>query len=86
MKLFREKKIYLNNKMDEIKLEIPKTDLEKRTFIHNYSKDFEIKINMDLHKNTKEKIDEKEKLEENITQKNKVNNISIEDLDKHSQR
>ena len=75
--------------MNEIKVEIPKTDFEKRTFIHNYSKDLEVKLDINTPKETNEKIDEKKNVNENIHKTNKTNkieNISTENSDKHSQR
>jgi len=71
--------------MNELKVENPKTEFEKRTFIHNYSKDFEVKLDINTPKETNEKIDEKKNVIENINQKNKIEDTSIENSDKHSQ-
>tara|TARA_B110000483_G_scaffold243632_1_gene334669 strand:+ start:590 stop:811 length:222 start_codon:yes stop_codon:yes gene_type:complete len=39
-----KKNIYLNNKMDGVKLETQKIKLEKRSFIHNYTSQNEIQL------------------------------------------
>jgi len=46
--------MYLNNKMDDIKLETQKIKLEKRSFIHNYTSQNEIQLDTTEINNTME--------------------------------
>jgi hypothetical protein len=49
-----KKNIYLNNKMDGVKLETQKIKLEKRSFIHNYTSQNEIQLDKTEINNTME--------------------------------
>ena len=70
--------MYLNNKMNDTKLNIPETKFEKRTFIHNYSSENDIHlIKNEVQNNNNENIETTENKE--INQSN--NNSNTKDLE-----